>query len=256
MASTHSRTKECQKRGTATEHAERKALGDRGTRESWGVATEHAEMSANVVFINIDWKSSRLNPNRLGLNMRLLATTIAGVVRQMNPTMICMCEVGETKHPLSEGQMLQVVAQVEWAWTGAATEDIQLRSMFTAGAPYVTIYIDGPIRCSDHQILCKLYHAGGERRTAQTFVCWFPSGESIDVVNVHAPSGYRTLKDPQTQDTTNDSATEQFANKACWQHWKRPLLDWRRHEHNSSPDVSVVADVSRQWFAAHAGANS
>ena len=25
----------------------------------------------------------------------------------------------------------------------------------------------------------------------------FPCGESIDVVNVHAPSGYRTLKDPQ-----------------------------------------------------------
>ena len=42
----------------------------------------------------------------------------------------------------------------------------------------------------DHQILCKLYHASGERRTAQTFVCWFPSSESIDVVNVHVPSGY------------------------------------------------------------------
>ena len=61
----------------------------------------------------------------------------------------------------------------------------------------MTTYIDGPIRCSDDQILCNLYYAGGERRTAQTFVCWFPSGESIDVVNVHAPSGYRPLKDPQ-----------------------------------------------------------
>ena len=84
-------------------------------------------MSANVVFINIDWKSSRMN-NGLSRNMKVLAKTIAGVVRHMNPTMICMCEVGGTKHPLSEGQMLQVVAQVEWAWTGAATEDIQLRS--------------------------------------------------------------------------------------------------------------------------------
>ena len=156
---------------------------------------QRTEMSANVVFINIDWKSSRINPNRLGLNMRLLATTIAGVVRQMNPTMICMCEVGGAKHPLSEGQMLQVVDQVEWAWTGAATEDIQLRSMFTAGAPYVTIYIDGPIRCSDHRILHNLYYAGGEPRTAQTFGCSFPCGDSIDVVNVHAPAGKQPLKD-------------------------------------------------------------
>ena len=112
------RDKESQKRGTATEHAERHAPGGRATWHalehgmglSRGAATEHAEMSANVVFINIDWKSSRMNPNRLGLNMRLLATIIAGVVRQMNPTMICMGEVGGTKHPLSEGQMLQVVA--------------------------------------------------------------------------------------------------------------------------------------------------
>ena len=100
------------------------------------------------------------------------------------------------------------------AWTDAATEHIEVRSMFTAGAPYVTIYIDGPIQCSDHRILHNLYYAGGERRTAQTFVCSFPSGESIDVVNVHVPSGYWPLKDPPTQDTTNDSATEQFANRA------------------------------------------
>ena len=93
---------ESQKRGTAAEHAERKALGDRGTRESWGVATEHAEMSANVVFINIDWKVGRMN-NTLIRNMKLLAKTIAGVVRNMNPSMICMCEVGGTEHPLSDG---------------------------------------------------------------------------------------------------------------------------------------------------------
>ena len=76
------------------------------------------------------------------------------------------------------GQMQHVVAQVIKAWTGAATEHIELRSMFTARVPYVTIYIDGPIRCSDHQILCNLYYVGGEPRTAQTFVCSFPSGES------------------------------------------------------------------------------
>ena len=94
--------------------------------------------------------------------------------------------------------MEQVAAQAVSAWTDAATEDIQLRSMFTTGAPYVTIYIDGPIRCSDHRILHGLYYAGGEARTAQTFVCSF-CGESIDVVNVHAPSGTRQLMDSQRQ---------------------------------------------------------
>ena len=150
MASTHSRNKESQKRGTAT---------------------EHAEMSANVVSIHIDWKSSRMN-NGLSRNLKLLAKTITGVVRHMNPTMICMCEVGETKHPLSEKQMQHVVAQVIKAWTDAAAEHIEVRSMFTAGAPYVTIYIDGPIQCSDHRILHNLCYAGGEPRTAQTFGCF------------------------------------------------------------------------------------
>ena len=76
-------------------------------------ATEHSRLAAtaNVVFINIDWKSSRMR-NQLNTNMKLLANTIAGVVYNMNPTMICMCEVGETRNPLSEEQMLQVVDEV------------------------------------------------------------------------------------------------------------------------------------------------
>ena len=67
-------------------------------------------------------------------------------------------------------------------WTDAATEHIELRSMFTARVPYVTIYIDGSIRCSDHQILCNLFYVGGEPRTAQTFVCSFLSGESSVII--------------------------------------------------------------------------
>ena len=180
-------------------------------------ATEHSrqalllqipETSVNVVFIIIDWKPNRMN-NTLNKHMERLANTITGVVRNMNPTMICMCEAGETKNPLSEEQMRQVVTQVISAWTAAATEDIQLRSMFTTGAPYVTIYIHGPIRCSDHRILENLYSAGGEARTAQTFGCSLPCGESIDVVNVHAPLGKIFAR--RTQDTTSESATEQFS---------------------------------------------
>ena len=61
-------------------------------------ATEHSRLaaSANVVFINIDWKASRMR-SQLNKNMSKLAKTFAGVVFHMNPTMICMCEVGDTK---------------------------------------------------------------------------------------------------------------------------------------------------------------
>ena len=104
----------------------------------------------------------------LNANVKVLAGTIEGVVRNMNPTMICMCEVGETKHLLSEEQMQQLVNRSMSAWQNAATEHIQLRSMFTTGSPYMTVYIDGPIRCSNHRILHNLYDADGEPRDLET----------------------------------------------------------------------------------------
>ncbi len=61
----------------------------------------------------------------------------------------------------------------------------------------MTIYVSGPFQCSDHQILHDLYYAGGEARTAQAFVLSGPGGGSIDVINVHAPSGIKKLKGAQ-----------------------------------------------------------
>ncbi len=124
-------------------------------------------MSANVVFINIDWKASRML-GTLDSNMKLLAETTEGVVRNMNPTMICMCEVGETKYSQSEKQMQLFATRIMSAWRDGATEHIQLRSMFTTGSPYMTVYIDGPIRCSNHRILHNLYDADGEPRDLET----------------------------------------------------------------------------------------
>ena len=67
-------------------------------------ATEHCRqaLSANVVFIDIAWKLSRMN-NKLNKNMEGLVNTITGVVRNMNTTMICMCEVGETTKSFERG---------------------------------------------------------------------------------------------------------------------------------------------------------
>ena len=61
--------------------------------------------------------------------MTRLGDTIANVVHNMNPTMICMCEVGEATKPLTEEQMQQVSCQSMHAWKGAATEHLELRSM-------------------------------------------------------------------------------------------------------------------------------
>ena len=111
-------------------------------------------MSANVVYINIDWKKGRHNKT-LKANMNPLRKTIAGVVREMKPTMICMCEVGEATIPLTEEQMRHVALQSMHAWKEAATEHFELRSMFEVGAPYMMIYQNGPIHCSCHRILCS-----------------------------------------------------------------------------------------------------
>jgi len=123
-------------------------------------ATEHREvkeMPANIVFINIDWKEGRMH-NTLSTNMSKLKDMIKGVVKKMQPTMICMCEVGEAGRPLSMRQMQQVADEVSRTWKAAATEHIQLCSMFEKGAPYMTVYIKGCIECSKHRILRDLYN--------------------------------------------------------------------------------------------------
>ena len=128
-------------------------------RRRWepkAAATEHGKealllqstvMSANVVFINIDWKKSRHSKARLSHNMRTLATTIAGIVGNMKPAMICMCEVGEAHMPLTQMHMQQVGDQTMQAWRDAATEHGELQTMFEVGAPYMTVYDVSQVQC-------------------------------------------------------------------------------------------------------------
>ncbi len=130
------------------------------------VVTEHSKeallvqstvMSVNVVFIKIDWKKSR-HSNRKSLtnNMLTLGRTIAGVVRNMKPAMICMSEVGEANNPLTEEHMQQVEEETMQAWRDAATELVELHNMFQVGAPYMTVYDVGQVQCSGHRILKDL----------------------------------------------------------------------------------------------------
>ena len=153
-------------------------------------------LAANMVFINIDWKASRHNKT-LKANMRLLNKTIFGVVCNMNPAMICMCEVGLVKDPLTSEQMKQVAEECLKAWRRAAGEHLELTSMFQVGEPYMTVYRNGLTQCTSHRILQDLYCAQGRPRTAQTFLCRGPGGDTADVINVHAPSGTHSLCDEQ-----------------------------------------------------------
>ena len=116
-------------------------------------------MSANIVFVNIDWKEAMMHKT-LSNNLERLSDTIKDVVSMMQPTMICMCEVGVTSHLLSHHQMQIMADAAIRAWQDAATEHIDLCSMFEKGAPYMTVYIDGPIKCSGHRILRDLYTTG------------------------------------------------------------------------------------------------
>ena len=111
--------------------------------------------------------------------------------------MICMCEVGEVTRPLSSPQMQKVADWSKLSWREAATEHLELESMYEVGAPYMTIYDQGTMQCSGHRILRDLYFAQEQARTAQTFLCTGPGGVTVDIINVHAPSGTPKLTDKQ-----------------------------------------------------------
>jgi hypothetical protein len=129
--------------------------------------------------------------------MSKLGSTIAGIIRNMNPAMICMCEVGEASIPLTKECMQQVSDQTMQAWRDVATEHVKLTCMFEVGAPYMTVYDLSKVQCSCHRIFTNLYPTHGQQRTAQAFLCSGPSNVSVDVIDVHLPSGKPRLTDPQ-----------------------------------------------------------
>ena len=89
-------------------------------------------------------KSRHENQKALDRNMKILGNAITNVVHKMNPTAICMGEVGGEKSPLTEEEMQQVADQSIHAWKEAVTEGLEIRSMFQVGAPYMTVYIECP----------------------------------------------------------------------------------------------------------------
>ena len=59
----------------------------------------------------------------------------------------------------------------------------------------MTVYDAGQLQCLCPRTLTDLYSAQGQPRTAQTFLCRGPGDVTVDMINVHAPSGGRRLSD-------------------------------------------------------------
>ena len=155
----------------------------------------------NIIFVNIDWKRSRhANEASTRKNLTLLADTTTSIVTNMQPAVICCCEVGTAMEPMTREQMFAIAHEMRQAWYGAATERPSISWFFDANAPYLTIWDNNRCSCTHGRILKNVYNVPRQSRTAQAFLCTMPGEsyeEGIDVVNVHAPSGIRKLTDSQ-----------------------------------------------------------
>ena len=66
-------------------------------------------MRVNVILVNIDWKKAWHNIEKSSRrSMKVLHDTIAGIVRQMTPAVLCMCEVGTASDLLTEAHMQEI----------------------------------------------------------------------------------------------------------------------------------------------------
>ena len=116
------------------------------------------------------------------------------------PAVMCFCEVGEVSNPLSEEHFDELKDMTRQAWTtcGAAAENVKF--LQTPGKPYLTAYRSDYVTCDRYAMLSNLYEAQGSERTAQHFLVT-PAGmgtkESVNVINVCAPSGAKQLTSKQ-----------------------------------------------------------
>ena len=91
---------------------------------------------ANIIFVNIDWKRSRHdNPTCTNKNLKKLARTTASIVTNMQPAVICCCEVGTAMFPMTRDQMSEMAQTMTEAWELAATEHPEISALFEDDAP-------------------------------------------------------------------------------------------------------------------------
>ncbi|MCH2143455.1 MAG: hypothetical protein MK077_10735, partial [Phycisphaerales bacterium] len=174
-----------------------------GISGQFDYAMSSSTVEVNIIFVNIDWKTSRHNSEKnTKRNLTLLADTTSRIVTNMKPAVICCCEVGTAMEPMTWHQMLAMANAMREAWENAsAPEHPAIECLFESDAPYLTIWDDNRCQCTHGRIMQDVYKVKSpHRRMAQAFLCTMPGEgdeEGIHVVNVHAPSGRPSLTDNQ-----------------------------------------------------------
>ena len=116
----------------------------------------------------------------------------------MDPAAICFCEFGQADTLLQTNEVDQLKETIKNAWEqNAATEHVRI--LHDENAPYLTAFRPDRIDCRRHSVVTNLYTAS-LTRTAQHFLAVVPGkpdDTGINILNVHAPSGKKTLTMPE-----------------------------------------------------------
>ena len=91
--------------------------------------------------------------------MNILHNTIAGIVQNMTPAVLCMCEVGAASDLLTEVHMQEIANTIQKAGRSHATEAFRLKFLFIADAQYMNIYNELRFQCIKHRIIRNIYAA-------------------------------------------------------------------------------------------------
>jgi len=168
-------------------------------------AAEHVQLAdaatgTNIAFANMDWKEERHAGKNWQRHRALWRSTTETLLRHFQPAVMCFCEVGVVTSPLSEQHFndLKDITRQAWISFGAAAKHVEF--LQTPGEPYLTAYRTDRVTCEHYSMLSDLYDAQGSERTAQHFLLKPATSteDSINVINVHAPSGTkRRLTDTQ-----------------------------------------------------------
>ena len=75
------------------------AMSSAATEQGTGPRLQ-STVEVKIIFVNIDWKTSRHNNEKTTKkNLTLLADTTSRIVTNMKPAVICCCEVGTAMEP-------------------------------------------------------------------------------------------------------------------------------------------------------------
>ena len=170
---------------------------------------------ANLVFCNIDWKTSRHNETARKKNLRILDSTVASIVQFMEPAVLCLSEVGQAGQGMSTIQLDEMVQVIYAAWIRKSDGSPELEN---ARAPaYLTIWDKKRITCfAFHRIVGLV--AEHPSRTAQAFVCRrsglqpdAQAKDAVSVVNAHFAAGTEKLTDERRKQSLKKCLGTPFA---------------------------------------------